>query len=252
MPERDDGLFLIDGENILDISPWEWDGVYGDPFTLQAEAKIHEEKGYKGTYFSSNYCYARIGNYAIDEAYFRHYFLFPDKYPFYNYAGIGSMNWSNFTRSDGATLLGLRLQCNNATLKFNEVGYRISSGYQTSALNQIISINEPHWIELHFKKNVTEGAIEVWFDGNIIFQLTEQNIIDSINRFLTGNTYASTFGRETDEYFYIDDGKAAIIGPIGAYSPIPPETIINFNSKMYSKATKESHLYTEIKEDSIL
>lgn len=220
------GDWIIDGEDIADVSPWEFDAVElgsdGNTISLTTDANSgngDSTKGYK-FYFAGNddTCRGYKGvSGAPTEYYARFYIYFPlSTYP---YSGEGSPTvWVLLHLYDlpGTSNVQVQLASYDSGIAFYRYYY---GGGNFTAVTDAISTETWHWIEAYAKSADGTGAAKLWLDGDLIVDESSlSNDGYAVDRAYIGNVTSGTVPA-LDEYFYIDDFKASTTGPIGAYAP---------------------------------
>ena len=210
-----EGIFLADGENIDDVSPYEFDSVVeevGNTFALDAAAAIHGTKGYKVAFRGA--ADGAYGNVAIDsrlKAHKRWYMYFPsDSYP--HHADPVLRAWYGmYLLSAGADPFAAYIQfaSNDSVVQVNRLYYYVNTGMADSGiLGDSISTDTSHYLEIYYKIGDGDGAVELLLNGVSIASasaLTNDNLTGVIG-IRAGVGYASPVPADGD-YFYIDDGK---------------------------------------------
>lgn len=213
------GLFIIDGEDIADSSPWEFASVVKTgtcTLTLQAAAKNQGTYGYKCLFDgTTRTCYGTKAFAAQTDLYLRFYLYVPTAFTI---AENGNHCLLHVLKGGGTDLLFLNLYGGSGT----NIGLRcIDDVAAFYAVNNVLTRNIWHYVETYWKVNATTGGGALYLDGGALGNnldhdtLTASKTADNIK---IGSTDDYSNVPAASDYFYMDDIKAASTGPIGAYS----------------------------------
>lgn len=234
MPENSD-IAVFDGE-YAGTTPWEFDSIIedaGNGFDLSTDAALHFSYGYKVAFGGTNdraYGYKDFSD--KDEIYVRYYFYYDTAhYPFRTEVAADNLYPLSLDDSDAvSTTCNLRFQAYNAGITFYRFYWTDSTGNHNTTLNEAISLDTRHYIDIHYKNGAGDGIAQVWLDGTSLYANTTLTSTEVIDRIRIGNYYGPN-APTNGEYFYIDDIVLNTTGPIGKYEYIAGHVNPAFTSR---------------------
>ena len=214
-PIETGGLFVINGEDVDDTSPWEWDsielGIGPNLFALDAAARRAGTYGYKAEGQGGANAYGKKIFSAQTEMYVRGYF-----YVAAGFSGTASQQAFIFRLYDGLDdLISFGIETDGSSNAHRWTYNLGGAGFSSTNF----SLGAWHRVDIHWRAGSgADGGGQIWVDGDNIRDNLNLNHSAYAVDILYAGIYAPAFIPDVGAYIYIDDIKVDT-SFIGVYAP---------------------------------